>query len=59
MSNTEEQKITWQKKVVLAQKTVNLLTNLDPYDALDVVRLVLVALLPGRNSGIKCPGTFD
>lgn len=51
--------MTWQKKAAAAQKVVNLLANFEQFDALDVLRLTLVALLPGRNSGIKCPGIFD
>jgi excisionase family DNA binding protein len=44
-----DQKMTWQEKVAAAQEVVNLLKGVDVNDALDVVRLALVDILPGRN----------
>lgn len=59
MAEQEKKEMTWQEKVEAAKGVMEVIGDLNSYDALDVVRLVLVALLPGRNSGIKCPGTFD
>lgn len=58
MAEQEKKEMTWQEKVEAAKWIMESIGDLNPFDALDVVRLVLVGLLPGRNSGIKCPGTF-
>ena len=47
--NERTQKMTWQEKVAAAQEIINLLEGVDVNDALDVLRLALVDILPGRN----------